>query len=285
MKDLRNKLRFRRTVGWSVVVAGLLVAGPARPQDAPALSQGQESAFTGAVVASTRDTLVVRGESAQFQLYVFDRDTVKPRTLMVGSTVRVVSVPGEEAGVRIAREITILTAAPAAAPGAAQPTPPAVPPGVRRLERDIERQVRRYQFGVRAGVALDPELVLLGVHAQLGPFFSRDVYLRPNVEFAYGEVTALFALNLEAIYRLPISSRQGRWTSYVGAGPGFSFIHQNFEAVSGEGNRVDFGDFHSDVGLNILGGVRYRSGMFTELKASVYSRPAPVLRLIIGYNF
>jgi hypothetical protein len=111
------------------------------------------------------------------------------------------------------------------------------------------------------------------------------VFLRPSVEFAYGEVTALFALNLEAIYRLPISSRHGRWSAYVGLGPGFNFVHQNFERSTGQGSRIDFGEFQSDTGLNILGGLRYRGGMFAELKTSIYSDPAPTLRLIIGYNF
>lgn len=278
------KSGFGRTLLWSVAMAGLLVATPARSQDFPASSPRGESALTGAVVSSTRNTLVVRGEDGQFQLFLFDRDTVKPRTLTVGSTVRVVSSPGEEAGTRVASEITIVAAAPTAPQGVGTQTAQPVPREIRRLERDIERQVRRYQLGVRAGVALDPELVLLGVHAQVGPFFNPDVYLRPNAEFAFGEVSALFALNLEAIYRLPISSRQGRWSAYVGGGPGFSFVHQNFERTS-EGKRIDFGDFHSDVGLNILGGLRYRSGLFTELKTSVYARPAPTLRLIVGYNF
>ena len=60
-----------------------------------------------------------------------------------------------------------------------------------------------------AGAALDPELILFGVHSQLGPIFHRDAFFRPNAEFAFGEVTDLIALNLEGIYRLPISSRQG----------------------------------------------------------------------------
>jgi len=197
----------------------------------------------------------------------------------------VISIPGEEAGVRVARRITVV-----AAPGAprAPGTPeeePAVPVEVRRIERDIERQVRRYQVGVRTGVALDPELVLVGVHAQLGPFFVPDVYFRPNVEFGFGEVTTLFGLNPEFIYRLPISSRQGRWTTYLGLGPAFSLLHQNFEREAGEDRDIDFGDFSSDVGFNILGGLRYRGGMFMELKASIYSRPAPAVRFIIGYNF
>jgi hypothetical protein len=140
-------------------------------------------------------------------------------------------------------------------------------------------------LGVRAGVTLDPELVLIGAQVLIGPFFSQDVFFRPNVEFAYGEVTALFALNPEVIYRLPMSSRQGRWSTYVGVGPGFNFVHQNFERVDGTGKRIDFGDFHSDVGLNILGGIRYRGGMFAELKTSVYSDPSPTLRLMVGYTF
>jgi hypothetical protein len=190
----------------------------------------------------------------------------------------------DEAGVRLATEVTITAAAGQPGAQASAGETAAVPPEVRSLERQIERQARRYQLGVRAGVALDPELILIGVHAQVGPFFSPDVFLRPSVEFAYGEVTALFALNLEAIYRLPISSRTGRWTAYVGAGPGFNFLHQNFNRTQG-GKRIDFGEFHSDTGLNILGGLRWRSGVFTELKTSVYSDPAPTLRLIVGYNF
>jgi hypothetical protein len=55
-------------------------------------------------------------------------------------------------------------------------------------------------------MALDPELVLIGVQAQVGPLFNPNVFLRPNAEFAFGEVTALFALNMEAIYQLPVSS-------------------------------------------------------------------------------
>jgi len=285
MNHLLIKLRFTQAVFGSLLTAHLLTAALASPQNIPASSQPGESALTGVVVSLARNTLVVRDANGQYDLFVFDPYTIRPRTLTVGSRVRVTSTPGEEAGVRVAREITILEAS-ADAPqrvGAASTQP--IPPEVRRIENEIERQARRYHAGVRAGVALDPELILIGVHAQVGPFFNRDVYFRPNIEFAFGEVTALFALNPEAIYRLPVSSRQGRWSAYVGVGPGFSFLHQNFERTTGRGTRIDFGDFHSDVGLNILGGLRYRSGMFLELKTSVYSRPAPTLRFIVGYNF
>ena len=100
-----------------------------------------------------------------------------------------------------------------------------VPPEIRRIERDIEREVRRYQVGVRGGVTLDPELVLIGVQAQFGPLFKSGVYFRPGVDFGLGEVTAMFSLNGDVIYRLPFSSQQDRWSTYIGSGLGKRRLH------------------------------------------------------------
>jgi hypothetical protein len=161
-------------------------------------------------------------------------------------------------------------------------SPVVAPQGDR--QRDIEREARKLQFGVRGGVALDPELILIGVQAQLGPIFNSNVMFRPSVEFAYGEVTAMFGFNGEFIYRLARSSPQDRWSTYVGGGLGINLLHQTFERDNG-GKRIDFGDFHSDSALNILGGVQNRSGMFMELRTSIYSDPSPTLRLIVGYSF
>ena len=266
----------------SLLIACALLPMSAMSQQATTSSQRQsENTIEGTVVSSTRNTLVVRTEDNQFQLFIFNRDTVKPRSLLAGTRVSVVSTPGEEPGFRLASNVTTLEAA-AGAQGSA---PARVPPEVRELERDIERQVRRWRAGVRAGAALDPELILFGAHVQVGPFFHRDVSFRPNAEFAFGEVTDLIALNLEAIYRLPILPRQGRWSAYIGAGPGFTFLHQNFERQAGEGRNIDFGNFDFDTGFNILTGVQFRGGTFFEVKSSLYSRPAPSLRLIFGYSF
>lgn len=261
-------------VCWFALMAAVLATSvPARAQD--------DSTFEGTVASSSRNTVTVQGAGGQYRLFVLERNTRRPGTIPVGARVRVASSAGDDPSFRVADEITILDTP---ASQAKASTTPVVPLEVRRLAEQIERQVRRYQVGVRAGVALDPELVLIGVHAQLGPFFNQNVYFRPNVEFGFGEVTAMFSLNPEVIYRLPVSARQGRWTAYVGLGPGFNFLHQNFEREEGD-SRIDFGDFKSDVGLNILGGIRHRGGMFTELKTTVYSDPSPTLRLIVGYNF
>jgi hypothetical protein len=115
----------------------------------------------------------------------------------------------------------------------------------------------------------------------MGPIFHPRVMFRPSAEFDFGEVTDLVALNLEAIYRFSPAQRRGDWTPFLGAGPALIFIHQNFE----RGREIDFGNFDYETGFNILAGIQSRRGMFAELKTSLYSGPAPRLRLIIGYTF
>jgi hypothetical protein len=261
-----------------VLIACALSPISAMSQETTTSSQRQdENTIEGTVVSSTRDTIVVRTEDNQFHLFVLSRDTTRPRSIPVGTRVRVVSTPGGEEGTRVASSVTTLEGAPKQQ-GTAQAEP--IPPKVRNLEHDITRAARRWRVGVRAGAAFDPELFLFGVHSQLGPIFHQGVYFRPNAEFAFGEVTDLVALNLEGIYRLPPSSRRGDWLPYFGAGPALIFIHQSFNG----GRDIEFGNFDFDLGLNILVGLQRRS-TFLELKTSLYSRPAPVLRLIVGYNF
>jgi hypothetical protein len=255
-------------------------------QEGTTSSQRQsENTFEGTVVSSTRDTLVVRTEDNQFQLFVFDRYTTKPRSIPNGSRVRVVSTPGEEGGGRLASNISMLEGSPNAQQGHPPDQAQPIPPAVRDLEHDIKRQARRWRLGVRAGAGLDPELLMFGVHSQIGPIFHRNVFFRPNAEFDFGEVTDLIALNLEAVYRLPVVQRQAAWAPYVGAGPGFTFLHQSFQTTQGQGRNIDFGNFDFNTGFNILAGVQFRRGTFFEIKTSIYSRPAPTVRLIFGYNF
>jgi len=275
MKMIRNCfLAARLACGFALAGTLLMMPPLARAQE--------DTTTTGTIVSSSRNTITLRTSSGQYQLFILETGATRPATLASGTQVRVISIAGDDPGTRVATAI-LAGDTPAGGQNAAGAS--VVPPEIRRVERDIERQARRFQLGVRAGMALDPELVLLGVQAQIGPFFNSNVFFRPNVEFGFGEVTALFALNPEFVYRLPVSSRNARWSSYVGVGPGFNFLHQSFARTDGSGKRIDFGDFHSDVGLNILGGIRYRSGMFAELKTSVYSDPSPTLRLIVGYNF
>jgi hypothetical protein len=233
----------------------------------------------GTVESVGRQTMLVRTEDNQSHLFIFDNPTVRPKGLTAGTRVRIISHPTDEAGVQRATRVTILDAGATPQSGIAQDTAPP-PKELTSVQRDIERQARRWALGFRMGAGLDPELFLIGVHAGIGPIFSRDFYFRPNVEFAFGELTDMFALNLEGVYRLPITFREGRWSAYVGAGPGLNFIHE------GVGTRdISFSNFNYETGFNMFTGIRFRRGTFGEVKTSLWAGGVPTLRFIFGYTF
>src|ERR1700738_957162 len=125
----------------SLLMACALSPMSAMSQEGTTSSQRQnENTIEGTVVSSSPDTLVVRTEDNQFQLFVFDRYTTKPRSLPTGARVRVVSAPADEAGARLASALTTLEPPPkeqgGTAPAQAQP----IPPAVRDLEREIGRE-------------------------------------------------------------------------------------------------------------------------------------------------
>jgi hypothetical protein len=126
-------------------------------------------------------------------------------------------------------------------------------------------------------------MILGGVHARFGPIFHPDISFRPNAEIAFGEVTTQIGLNLEAVYRLPLNVRSGRWSAYLGAGPGFAFSHRNFTDAEIGNRNIDFGEFDWHTGFNVLTGLEYRNGMFIEFKATAYATPH--FRMMIGYSF
>jgi len=246
--------------------------------------QAQEShlaTITGTLHSMTRNTMVVRADDGLYRLYTFDRTTTIPATIPIGSQVRVLSYPSGDADFRVAYVVTVLRMGPAPVPaGATPPEPEVVPLEIRNLESSVQRAARKFHLGVSGGIALDPELIVLGVHAQFGPFFSQNLFFRPNAEFDWGEVTKMFGINAEMIYRLPLTSRFASWGAYVGGGPAFTFAQQSFGH-----NEINFSDFRYDSALNFLVGMQYRSGLFAEVKTSIYANPAPSFRLLFGYTF
>jgi len=239
----------------------------------------QLTTITGDVNSVNRSTMVVKATDGRFLLYSFDQNTTKPGTIQAGSQVRVTSYPSGDAGFRIAYVVTVLREGPPPA-GAAPSEPDVVPLEIRDLEHSIQRASHKFHLGLSGGMALDPELVVIGMHAQFGPFFSRNLFFRPGVEFDFGEVTKLFGINAEVVYRLPVTRRFETWSMYWGGGPAFIFAGQSFGR-----NEINFSDFRYDSALNILVGVQRRSGLFAEVKASVFADPAPSLRLLVGYTF
>jgi hypothetical protein len=236
----------------------------------------------GTVVSVSRATLVVRTGDNQFQLFTYGPGVVPPSSLVPGVRVRVTAGQQDENGTRVANNVTMLTGTGTSANSPIDKGAQAasVPEKVHEVESEIKRETRRWHLGVRAGAAFDPELFTFGVQSQMGPIFHPRVLFRPNAEFAFGEVTDLIALNLEGVYRFSNSYR-GKWTPYVGAGPALIFIHQSFD----QPREINFGNFDYETGFNVLAGMQARRGTFVELKTSLWSGPAPTLRVIVGYNF
>lgn len=265
----------------TLVLSSCFASAVRASQQSDASQTIDDATTEGTVVSASRQTLVVRLDDNRFQLFTYERPSVPPVSLAQGVRVRITAAAADENGVRVASNVQVI-----ASPGTAtspdkgaQAAP--VPQKVHDIEGDIKREARHWRLGVRAGAAFDPELFTFGVQSQIGPIFHPRVFFRPNAEFAFGEVTDLISLNLEAIYRFSTASRVRNWTPYIGAGPALIFIHQNFQ----QGRDIDFGNFDYETGFNVLVGTQSRKGTFVELKSSLYSGPAPKLRLIVGYTF
>ena len=270
---------------WSLVVAIcatlLLGTSPALAQNQPAPAG---TTYEGVVVSSTRSTLVIRTAAGTYELFVIDRNTTRPDQIPLQSTVSVTGTRSAPDQPATALTVRVTAEAAKPAPGAPPPTADPVPQDVRNMESTIQRQASRFKLGVRTGVALDPELVIIGGQSQLGPFFRSDVFFRPSLELGFGEVTTLVSLNMDVIYRLPVTEKTGKWAMFLGGGPGFDFSKLGFSSEGEEEeDDFDFSDLEFDGGLNLVIGLQSRSGMFLELRGTAYSKPS--MRFIVGYNF
>lgn len=259
------------------------VAAQAPPQ-AGATAPG--ATVEGVAIAVSRTTLLIRTKEGIYELFVIDSNTTKPANIPVQSNVSVLVRAREPNQAASAQTVRVLALPPEGA--AKAPAPSAldeqVPQSVREMESTLKKQAARFRMGARTGVALDPELVMLGMQAQFGPFFDENMWARPNLEFGFGEVTTLVALNLDLMYRLPVTPQTGRWGMFVGAGPGFNFSKLSF---TGEGDEEEedfsFSDLEFDGGLNLIIGLQSRGGVFVELRTTAYS--VPHVRFVVGINF
>jgi hypothetical protein len=269
----------------------------AQDQTTTSPSDLTQTRTTGTVVSSSKSTLIVKTESNQHQLFVLDTETVKPKLIEEGAVVTVISVATNEPGVRVARQILVSAPTTDRSPEPAKPADPAdpsspaqppanedvpIPAAVRSLQSDIEREARRFGLGFRTGIGMDPEVLLLGVHARMGPIFNRNITFRPNTEFGFGEVTKLFTVNFDTAYRLPLTPFWSKWGVYAGGGPALGFTHQNFDSAEAG---VDFGDLDFAAGFNLFTGIESRNGFFIETKTTLWAEPSPSFRLLFGWTF
>jgi hypothetical protein len=197
--------------------------------------------------------------------------------------------------IRSCRVITVIAAlVPVAAHAQESPTSAAAQqqPAGQGLADRAERQARRFGAGLQGGVGLDPEIIDVGAHVTIGPIFKPAVSFRPGVEIGAGELTTLFAINLDVLYTLDGSVGDRSWTPYLGAGPSFGLSHRGFStddddnvSVPGDDDRgrFDFSDTDFNGGMNFIAGVRKRNGLFLEMKATAWG--VSNIRLLAGFNF
>jgi hypothetical protein len=90
---------------------------------------------------------------------------------------------------------------------------------------ETERGVRFHGLGPRVGLSIDPNQLVLGMHADLGDPFTHTNLLLPVVEIGVGNnrTTTLIASDLLFRFR----DRWGSWTPYVGGEAGFFFENMN----------------------------------------------------------
>ena len=246
------------------------------PPDTPSAkspqTQGNDHVVEGTVVSMTRHTLVVRSDDNQYHLFTYAAGTAAPGTVKPGVRVRVNGGAPDENGTQVAEHIAVIQ--PNGQPEAQAPGPP---PEVNQVSKQIESQARRWHVGGRIGSGFSPQLFMFGPQAEFGPFFSQRLLFRPDVEFGFGEVTYMFAVNAEAAYRF--NTTLGHWTPYFGMGPAFNFINHATST-----NTACLCDLSYKAGFNVFVGGQKRH-TFVEMKTSLWSAQAPVLRLFIGYNF
>jgi hypothetical protein len=122
-------------------------------------------------------------------------------------------------------------------------------------------------LAVTGGANINPDQVYVGAKYDW-PLLDR-VWFEPSVDVGFGNDAKLIAGNVEATYRRPLS-RRGPWTLVAGGGPALN--HYRLPGVT-----------ETELGFNLLGGVRHARGIFTEFRVGLGD--SPELRFGIGYTF
>lgn len=234
---------------------------------------GNDRMVEGTVVSTTRHTLVIRSDDNQYHLFTYAAGIVPPGTLKPGVRVRVNGAAPDKEGTQVAESVTVIQPGSGAANSEAGP-----PPQVNKTSKEIESQARRWHVGGKIGFGLNPNLFMFGPQAQFGPFFSSHLLFRPNLEFGFGELTDMYAVNAEAAYRFNTPTH-GQWSPYFGMGPSFNFTNQS--ASSGN---VSFSNFNYNTGFNVFVGAQ-KNKTFVEVKTALWAPKTPVFRVFVGYNF
>ncbi len=90
---------------------------------------------------------------------------------------------------------------------------------------ETERGVQFLGLGPRVGVSIDPNQVLLGVHADMGDPLPHTNLLLPVIEVGIGNDRTTTMIGSDLLFRF--RDRWGAWTPYLGGEIGFFFENRH----------------------------------------------------------
>ena len=120
-------------------------------------------------------------------------------------------------------------------------------------------------LGLQAGLALDPDMFLIGVHFKSSAV-DKNLYFIPSVEAGFGDDVTMVAGNADLHY---VFKTDSKLAPYAGGGLTLNYFD------------YDGGD-DTDFGGSILGGIQLTPKMFLEVKAGLGD--VPDWKFIVGWN-
>ncbi|HEV8480053.1 MAG TPA: hypothetical protein VGR66_04600 [Candidatus Eisenbacteria bacterium] len=132
------------------------------------------------------------------------------------------------------------------------------------------------EIGPRVGLSINPDQFVIGGQINLPLESARGLAISPNVELGVGDNVTTLQLNADLDYHF--DNAGPNWNPYVGGGIGLAFFDFNNDVGGGS---------ESELGVNLLGGLRFRqksgSHLFTELRLGIGD--IPDAKVMVGWNF
>ena len=132
-------------------------------------------------------------------------------------------------------------------------------------------------WGVRAGVADDPDQIVLGAQFNFGEFIE-NLRFQPNVEVGFGDDANIFSATLPVHYRYAASRSL---TLYGGGGLTLGLIDLDEDNRRGDDDGSEF-----DISPMLAGGLEWpMGGNQMSLELNVTGGDFPRAKLVVGWMF
>ena len=111
---------------------------------------------------------------------------------------------------------------------------------------EAQRRLENQGWGLRVGLADDPDTVLVGAHLNLGEIVEH-LRVQPNVELGVGDDHTTLFITGAVHYRFNVDAG---FTPYAGGGPALGFVERDRRRG---GDDTDF-----EIGLKAIGGIEWQ---------------------------